>query len=1713
MMKHNKSVITLFMAALLCLTTIRPVRGAEISNEALTSIATVEETDVQEKSAEDPPSELSGDNTVTVIDAVEEEDEVESDEEISGLGAELEGSTATSESNENSTQKIATETEEEQQEGNQEEPSDINVAQAVWTEENKTLTFFYGLELSAGDTFNGMTVTNIWSGTEVTNTGEREPDWNSSIKSALEKVLFDESFKAVKPESTYHWFYECSKLTSIDFTGLDTSSVTNMNRMFFGCSALEELDVGTFDTSKVTDMNYMFFKCSSLRNLDLNSFDTSSVMDMSGMFDGCSGLDNLDVSRFDTSSATNMGCMFYGCSALESLDLSTFDTSSVTIMYAMFYECLNLTSLNISSFNTSNVTDMSCMFYRCEKLEQLDIKCFDTSNVIDMQKMFNNCIALTSLDVSGFDTSNVTDMWLMFDGCSNLESLDVSGFDTSQVYRMEYIFAGCTKLEYIDVSNFDTSHVPSMDYMFCACYSLISLDLSSFNTSNVTSMMRMFCNCYSLSSLDLSSFDTSKVRNMNEMFSGCKKLLYLDVRSFDTTSATTMDSMFEECTSLTSLDVSSFNTASVKTMEDMFDRCKALTRLDVSNFDTSNVKSMRSMFCSCDNLTVLDISGFDTTNVTKTAYMFSRDEKLQTIYCADSSSAFNDSKDVWGDQMFENCLALIGKSGGTEIPYDSSKIGISMARAASLGGYFTPKDTAISAALLNDTIIERVREYTSDDLYSQYDQIVSSDEPYELKFRRMNALFANYGFTDAKEGIHYLSNTNDKRYAYLMLTTDETYCTNNYVDWLNSGTLAGARRALLVADGLIFNNEINDWLSFTTYTESEYPGVKKYKTMLYDFMDATAKSIEIQSGIKFASDLASKSTGVAKIEAENIVNRLNACGTVAEEKEILALAESEGIYTELAETKDENGNILLNYKLDESSGFGEFQKLMGYGTKTLSITKMTISDIMDLIELDSKLATYAQYRRFLQEVVSDTSIPFELRWAANLIIVELDEGYLGKIKDVAMDIIGQTEINSTVKKAILSKLGAQSLSSWLTVINLGAFFTNHIANVGDMVKNEAYVEGYNYLAKSYKKRLEEAKTAFKKNPNEANAWEFYYNYNILYRLRYKGEKAYLKFSKIKGIAAIFSDFGYSDKKAVVDNTIKLLEERCRFTFDGAKGIPESCQFATKAVVKCPVDVDIVASDGTVMASLTDGEESDETNSYGRFAVVYDHYSGDYYKVICLNQDDDFTLRAKGSNRGLVNIELAKADDEKQEVYAINNVPIEPEEVISTTVSQVTEENTITRYTEAEPEGVEEEVIVTAGTYVPAESISLDPEELSLTTGESALLSVSFNPAGASNQGVLWTSTDPEVAAVTDGRVEAVSEGTATVYCIAQDNCELIKTCTVSVADLVHPIDGCTVEGIVNETFTGSPITQQLTLKDGDTVLTQDTDYTVSYDNNINAGTAKVTITGIGNYTGTIEKTFEITPKAITPTIKLSKTAFTYNRKVQKPTVTVMDGETKLAATDYALKWSSGCTNAGTYKVLVTLKGNYSGSASAAFKIKKAVNKISAKNVAKTYSAKAQTFALGVKISNGTPKYASNSKSVTVSKAGKVTVKAKFIGKATITITAPEYKNYSKSTKKITVTVVPTKTGIASVTSPAAGQMVVKWKKNAVGTGYQIQYSTSSKFTGVKSAWITKNTVISKKITNLTKGKKYYVRMRTYKTVGGVKYYSGWCTVKTVTIRK
>ena len=92
--------------------------------------------------------------------------------------------------------------------------------------------------------------------------------------------------------------------------------------------------------------------------------------------------------------------------------------------------------------------------------------------------------------------------------------------------------------------------------------------------------------------------------------------------------------------------------------------------------------------------------------------------------------------------------------------------------------------------------------------------------------------------------------------------------------------------------------------------------------------------------------------------------------------------------------------------------------------------------------------------------------------------------------------------------------------------------------------------------------------------------------------------------------------------------------------------------------------------------------------------------------------------------------------------------------------------------------------------------------------------------------------------------------------------------------------------------------------------------------------------------------------------------------------------------------------------------------------------------------------------------------------------------------------------------------ISSAANSAAGKMTVKWAKNAKANGYQLQYSTSKTFTsGKKNVNVAGAATVSKAISSLAKGKTYYVRLRTYKTVGSTKHWSAWSATKTVKINK
>lgn len=214
-------------------------------------------------------------------------------------------------------------------------------------------------------------------------------------------------------------FSDCTTLNKIDLSTFDTSALVSPYLMFYHCTNVEELDlsnwtfndntkyawemvyVGTrqtipnitsfklnnVDTSNVTDMERMFNNLRWVETLDLSSFDTSNVTTMSQMFTN-GGFTELDLSTFDTSKVTNMGSMFYDCRSLASIDVSSFDTSMVEYMFQMF-ALTDVAELYLCSFTGTNLEDAYSMFAYCSNLETIyTTPLFDLTSLQEGSNMF-----------------------------------------------------------------------------------------------------------------------------------------------------------------------------------------------------------------------------------------------------------------------------------------------------------------------------------------------------------------------------------------------------------------------------------------------------------------------------------------------------------------------------------------------------------------------------------------------------------------------------------------------------------------------------------------------------------------------------------------------------------------------------------------------------------------------------------------------------------------------------------------------------------------------------------------------------------------------------------------------------------------------------------------------------------------------------------------------------------------------------------------------------------------------------------------------------------------------------------------------------------------------------------------------------------------------------------------------------------------------------
>jgi hypothetical protein len=178
-------------------------------------------------------------------------------------------------------------------------------------------------------------------------------------------------------------------------------------------------------------------------------------------------------------------------------------------------------------------------------------------------------------------------------------------------------------------------------------------------------------------------------------------------------------------------------------------------------------------------------------------------------------------------------------------------------------------------------------------------------------------------------------------------------------------------------------------------------------------------------------------------------------------------------------------------------------------------------------------------------------------------------------------------------------------------------------------------------------------------------------------------------------------------------------------------------------------------------------------------------------------------------------------------------------------------------------------------------------------------------------------------------------------------------------------------------------------------------------------------------------------------------------------------------------------------------------------VKKLSNKITNVSSAYVKNVNSSPFKLSTK-ANGTIMYkSSNTKVAVVASDG--TVKVIGIGTAYITISASS-DVYAYATKRVKVKVVPATVKLTTIASNAKKALSVKWEKMTGISGFKIQYSETKDFKNVKTSYVG-SLRHSKTRSDLSAGKKYYVRVCAYKKIGKTSYYGEWSTSKYCTVKK
>jgi len=424
------------------------------------------------------------------------------------------------------------------------------------------------------------------------------------------------------------------------------------------------------------------------------------------------------------------------------------------------------------------------------------------------------------------------------------------------------------------------------------------------------------------------------------------------------------------------------------------------------------------------------------------------------------------------------------------------------------------------------------------------------------------------------------------------------------------------------------------------------------------------------------------------------------------------------------------------------------------------------------------------------------------------------------------------------------------------------------------------------------------------------------------------------------------------------------------------------------------------------------------------------------------------------------------------------------------------------YVELKTDGYVSPEIIESFPLVGNPIFSLNLSSVSAKIGDEITLTVenfNANYTAAKVGDAVWESSNNTVATVdTSGKVVAVGKGQTTISCKILDTTVYCNISVLGKGDVCFDETTIIVNPIPDKTYTGKEITPSIAVLHQGTGLRYGEDFTISYENNVNVGTATAIITGKGVYVGEIRMDFAILPYDITSGLsvalqnQLSGMKLTYSGSAIKPNVKIKpEGIDFVKGVDYTLTYENN-VNVGTATIVVKGMGNFRGTAKGEFAIcRKSISSATVSGIVdKSYCGSALSQSVRVVLEGKALSPSSYKVTYSNNKVpGRATVKITGVGNYTSTITKYFY-------------IHPKKVSGLKVSSATKSSITIKWSKSPYSSGYAILRATS-KGGAYKTLKLLKGSSTLKYTDkhSVSAGKTYYYKVVAYKTVGGKKYTS------------